>query len=127
MNIEDIRKYYSSAGVEAIVVIENLNMNFSEGNAFKYLYRCNSLLPKGEIIGDLKKARYYLNRLINKPSNTTGIWCNKYVSMIREDIFSPNIYSALCEIMAAVGVPNANYMISINNAIEHVEHEITRH
>lgn len=47
-------------GIEAIAYIESHNMNFTEGNIIKYVTRYKH--KNG--IEDLKKARFYLDRLI---------------------------------------------------------------
>lgn len=127
MNRSDKRLYYDAAGIEAIVVIENLNMNFNEGNAFKYLYRCNNNMPKGEVLEDLKKARYYLNRLIRKPSTNKSIWGNKYIAMIREDVFNPLIYKSICCLIDAVGGKNTCYISLLYSSMEYLEDEIAQY
>lgn len=43
-------------------VIEGFNLNFSQGNVLKYLLRAGA---KGDELGDLQKAKWYLNRVIN--------------------------------------------------------------
>ncbi len=48
--------------IQAIDVIESYGLNFSEGNVIKYVLRYHK---KGGL-QDLKKARYYLDRLISK-------------------------------------------------------------
>lgn len=49
------------SGVECITVTEH--MGFSLGNAVKYIWRADL---KGNAIEDLKKARWYLNREIER-------------------------------------------------------------
>lgn len=49
------------SGVECIDVVEH--MNFNVGNAMKYLWRAGS---KGKHIEDLKKARWYVDREIQR-------------------------------------------------------------
>lgn len=58
-------KHYTShpAGVECIAVTEH--MNFCRGNAVKYIWRAGD---KGNEIEDLKKARWYLDREIERLS-----------------------------------------------------------
>jgi len=53
--------HYTShpSGVECIVITEH--MDFLVGNAIKYLWRCGR---KDDAIGDLKKARWYIDRKI---------------------------------------------------------------
>ena len=49
------------SGVECIQVTEH--RNFCIGNAMKYLWRCDS---KGSAVEDLEKARWYINREIER-------------------------------------------------------------
>lgn len=49
------------SGVECIDVVEHFNFNV--GNAVKYLWRVGL---KGDHIQDLEKARWYINREIDK-------------------------------------------------------------
>jgi len=60
--------HYTShpSGVECIQVAEH--MNFCRGNAVKYIWRAGE---KGDEIEDLKKARWYLDREIERLSNGT--------------------------------------------------------
>ncbi len=53
--------HYNSnpSGVECIDVVEH--MGFNVGNAVKYLWRAGS---KGDVVEDLKKARWYVEREI---------------------------------------------------------------
>jgi hypothetical protein len=53
-------------GIEAIEYIESHKMDFNEGNVIKYLTRAKY---KGTYLEDLKKARWYLDRLIQKGEN----------------------------------------------------------
>ena len=55
--------HYTShpSGVECITVTEH--MNFNLGNAVKYIWRMGE---KGDQIENLKKARWYLDREINR-------------------------------------------------------------
>ena len=59
-------KHYTNhpSGVECIQVTEH--MGFNLGNAMKYIWRCDL---KKDAIEDLKKARWYLDREINKREN----------------------------------------------------------
>lgn len=56
-------KHYKShpSGIECIQITEHLN--FCLGNAVKYIWRAGE---KGNLIEDLKKARWYLDREIQK-------------------------------------------------------------
>ena len=60
-------KHYTShpSGVECIQVTEH--MNFCLGNAIKYIWRAGS---KGDLLQDLQKARWYLNREIRRLEET---------------------------------------------------------
>jgi Protein of unknwon function (DUF3310) len=53
--------HYTShpSGIECIAVTEY--MNFCVGNAMKYLWRAGQ---KGDVLEDLKKARWYIDREI---------------------------------------------------------------
>ena len=55
--------HYTShpSGVECIQVTEQFN--FCIGNAIKYLWRAGL---KGEAVGDLRKAAWYINRKISR-------------------------------------------------------------
>lgn len=55
--------HYTShpSGVECITITEH--MGFNLGNAIKYIWRCDM---KGEEIDDLRKARWYLSREIER-------------------------------------------------------------
>ena len=50
-------------GIEAIDIIESWTHNFSLGNAIKYILRSPY---KGKQIEDLEKARWYIDREINR-------------------------------------------------------------
>ena len=49
--------------IESIEVIESWDLNFSLGNAIKYILRSPY---KGKQIEDLEKARWYIDREINR-------------------------------------------------------------
>lgn len=51
---------------EAIKVIEAWALGFSLGNAVKYIARCGR---KGDMLEDLKKARWYLDHTIESLEN----------------------------------------------------------
>ena len=53
--------HYNQGKVEVIDAIEDWNLNFCEGNVIKYVARHRH---KDEPIEDLKKAKWYLERLI---------------------------------------------------------------
>ncbi len=53
--------YQTSSGMEVIDVIEAFNLNFRLGNCAKYILRAGH---KDDILQDLKKAKWYLEREI---------------------------------------------------------------
>lgn len=53
-------------GIETIDYIESWDMNFDEGNVIKYVTRAKY---KGKELEDLKKAAFYLDRLIYLAEN----------------------------------------------------------
>ena len=54
--------HYTQGKFEVIDVIEDWNLGFHDGNAVKYIARFRH---KGKPLEDLKKARWYIDRLIN--------------------------------------------------------------
>lgn len=56
-------QHYSAHGIEPIDYIESHNLNFNLGNVIKYVSRAPY---KGTELQDLKKAKWYLEREINK-------------------------------------------------------------
>ena len=74
--IIDHRDYYNRGGVEAIDAIESACTGvsgyegFLTGTCLKYLFRWRR---KGTALADLKKARYYLDRLIAEQEKALGI------------------------------------------------------
>ena len=58
--------HYTShpSGIECIQITEH--MGFNLGNALKYIWRCDL---KKDAIEDLKKAKWYIDREINKREN----------------------------------------------------------
>jgi hypothetical protein len=55
--------HYNQGRFEVIDVIEDWNLGFSAGNAVKYIARHKF---KGKPVEDLKKARWYIDRLIQQ-------------------------------------------------------------
>ena len=55
--------HYNMGKYEAIDVIEDWNLGFNLGNALKYLSRAGH---KDDIIQDLKKAKWYIDREIQR-------------------------------------------------------------
>ena len=58
--------HYNMGKYEAIDVIEDWKLNFHLGNTIKYISRAGY---KDDIIQDLKKARWYLDREIQRLEN----------------------------------------------------------
>ena len=58
--------HYNMGKYEAIDVIEDWQLNFNLGNSLKYISRAGH---KDDIIQDLKKARWYLDREIQRLEN----------------------------------------------------------
>ena len=56
-------EHYTRGGIECIDVIEALGLGYHLGNALKYLWRCGH---KADALEDLKKARWYLDREIER-------------------------------------------------------------
>ena len=56
-------KHYNTGKIEVIDAIEEWNMSFCGGNVIKYVARHKH---KGRPIEDLKKAKWYLERLIQQ-------------------------------------------------------------
>tara|TARA_Y100001970_G_C14071008_1_gene769433 strand:+ start:917 stop:1129 length:213 start_codon:yes stop_codon:yes gene_type:complete len=59
----DHPKHYNAGVIEVIDAIESWDMGFCDGNVIKYVARHKL---KGKPIEDLKKAKWYLERLIKK-------------------------------------------------------------
>ena len=57
--------HYTVGKIEVIDFIEDKGLNFHRGNAVKYIARAGKKDPTKEI-EDLKKARWYLDREINR-------------------------------------------------------------
>jgi hypothetical protein len=56
-------KHYQGNGIEVIDIIEAFNLNFSLGNAIKYILRADK---KGNKKQDLQKSIWYLNNELSK-------------------------------------------------------------
>ncbi len=61
----DHPEYYKKNGIEAIDFIEAHSLNFSLGNAVKYITRAGHK-PNEDSITALEKARWYINREIER-------------------------------------------------------------
>lgn len=58
--------HYNQGKIEVIDAIEDWDLNFNEGNVVKYVARHRH---KVNPLEDLKKAKWYLDRIINKYEN----------------------------------------------------------
>ena len=58
--------HYNQGKIEVIDAIEDWGLDFNAGNVVKYIARYRH---KGDQIEDLKKARWYLDRLIEGLEN----------------------------------------------------------
>ena len=56
--------YYKRGGIEAIDAIEAWELGFHLGNVVKYIARCGR--KSDNVLGDLKKAAWHLNREIER-------------------------------------------------------------
>ena len=61
-------KHYTDhpSGIECIQITEH--MSFNLGNALKYIWRCDL---KKDAVEDLRKARWYIDREIDKRTRVT--------------------------------------------------------
>lgn len=55
--------HYTFGKIEVIEAIEDWDLGFHEGNVIKYIARAKH---KGDELENLKKARWYLDRLIQR-------------------------------------------------------------
>jgi hypothetical protein len=67
LNVDPINHpaHYTAGGIEAIDVIEAWALGFHAGNVVKYIARCGSK-PGADELEDLRKAKWYLDRLVQK-------------------------------------------------------------
>lgn len=64
-NVNHPSHYHSNSGIEVIDAIEAWKLNFSRGNAIKYIARA-SYKDSDKEIEDLEKARWYIDREIQR-------------------------------------------------------------
>jgi len=62
--------HYNQGKYEVIAVIEDWDLNFSLGNAVKYIARAGHK-DKNKTIEDLEKSAWYVNREIERLKNET--------------------------------------------------------
>ena len=65
----DHPKHYNTGRFEVIDVIEDWGLGFNAGNALKYIARAEH---KGEFEEDIKKAIWYLQRLLGENKKLDG-------------------------------------------------------
>ena len=58
--------HYNTGSIEVIEAIEDWRLGFHLGNAIKYIARAEH---KGKAVEDLEKARWYLDREIQRRKN----------------------------------------------------------
>ncbi len=59
-------KHYNPGKIEVIDAIEDWGLNFSAGNVVKYIVRsCSKGKKKENVKEDLKKAAWYISRLLD--------------------------------------------------------------
>lgn len=68
MSSVDHPKHYNHGSIEVIDAIEDWSLGFHAGNVIKYVARAEH---KGNKLQDLRKARWYLDRLIDLESQTS--------------------------------------------------------
>jgi len=61
--VVDHPRHYTVGRIEVIDAIEDWKLNFHLGNVVKYVARA---AHKGKLLEDLRKARWYLDRLISR-------------------------------------------------------------
>ena len=81
-------------GIEPIEIIESWDLNFSLGNAIKYILRSPY---KGKQIEDLEKARWYIDReierlkkerdrdILQEIKNNTNLSADKFIKLKKGD------------------------------------------
>ena len=97
--MEEVNKNVShpshyNQGIEAIDIIESWELNFSLGNAIKYILRSPY---KGKQIEDLEKARWYIDReierlkkerdrdILQEIKNNTNLSADKFIKLKKGD------------------------------------------
>lgn len=63
-------EHYNKGKIEVIDYIEDQDMNFNLGNAIKYISRAG-LKNKSTTVEDLEKARWYIQREIDRLNKIT--------------------------------------------------------
>lgn len=71
--------HYNTGKIEVIDAIEDWKLNFSRGNAVKYIARAGH---KGDELEDLRKAAWYINREVKRLEKMRR---NAIISAMSED------------------------------------------
>ena len=118
--------YYNVSSIECIDIITELNLNFSEGNAFKYLYRSNNVRPKGDILHDLNKSIYYLNKMYENMRKTIKYKDPEYfMEKLDPSMFSENVFEAMrLTLYSACQTDLTIKQLQIEEAKDLIENEI---
>ena len=69
MSSVDHPSHYNAGKIEVIDFIEDQGLNFSRGNALKYLVRAG-VKDKAKEVEDLQKSAWYINREIERLSKS---------------------------------------------------------
>lgn len=77
--------HYTTGKIEVIDFIEDQKLGFHAGNVVKYICRASH---KGKELEDLRKAQWYLNRLIQALTTPEG---ESHIRVIDNDYSGPRI------------------------------------
>lgn len=69
---DGISEHYCAGHFEAIDIIEAYNLNFSLGNAVKYILRCGRKGDDIDALRDLEKAEAYIRHEIDRRRKTVA-------------------------------------------------------
>jgi len=121
------RSYYDVSGVSAEDVIDGLNLLHREGAAVKYLFRCNKVMPKGEMAEDLRKCRHYISRCKKYPVPLRSNNSDYFIQKINPDVFDEDIFNALVEMLNASELIGSQYEEHMDNALDYINNAIERY
>ena len=77
--------HYNIGNIEVIDAIEDWQLNFSRGNAVKYIARAGHK-DKSKEVEDLKKARWYLDREIKRLEKKENLVKEKDIQQVYAEI-----------------------------------------
>lgn len=121
------RSYYDICGISAEDVIDGLNLVYREGAAVKYLFRCNKVMPKGEMGENLRKCRHYISRCKKNPVPLRSKNADYFIQKINPDVFDEDIFNALIEILNASEVLGKAYGKYMDKALNYTNNAIERY